>query len=217
MFTFYYGDTNLSLNSAIEYFRESCRDIQMAPSAEIAQGRRQSLEDYQKHYYAAASRMRSDEMEYVLMQKDFAQSELDERLWRKWYYYPDILTHAKNVLHITGERVTREALKSLLWDSYSDEYTLSDEDMVFNKDSFRRKFSDYLYGKVCTIVDSAKIVGTMTESQAKIVSFYLSWGTTSDIHSLTEKGLKSYTIGRGETLKREQVNAWYPKKTQAAA
>jgi len=80
MFTFYYGDTNLSLNSAIEYFRESCRDIQMAPSAEIAQGRRQSLEDYQKHYYAAASRMRSDEMEYVLMQKDFAQSELDERL-----------------------------------------------------------------------------------------------------------------------------------------
>lgn len=81
MFTFHYGNVNMSLCAQIGYFRQRCHDIQMVPN----KGDTYFSEDLERDRKTASNKRR-DQIEFALMKQEYINSHPDAS-WRSFSDY----------------------------------------------------------------------------------------------------------------------------------
>lgn len=227
MFTFHFGDRNMHLGHVISNFQQRCIDIQMAPTLEEAQKLRDSLALDQKYINEWATQMRSDEMEYALMQKEFAQAQLDAALSYTYvdygktkHNYYNILRGAINLIHITGgEESNPETLRNLLGEEmYEKIQNIQSVRRSFDQSVFRSEFNSHLSWLANDAFAEARKNWVMTDAQAKIISFYLTEWDTSDLRSLRSDFLERSKVFRGGVqLTILDIQTLYPRDLAQAA
>lgn len=87
MFTFHYGNVNMSLGSQIDYFRQRCHNIQMLPDKRDAY----FLEDLERDR-GIVSAIRRDQVEFALMKQEYNDTHQDA----SWKSFPDYLALVAN-------------------------------------------------------------------------------------------------------------------------
>jgi len=87
MFTFHYGNVDMSLCAQIDYFRQRCHDIQMVPDKKDAY----FSEDLERDREATSAR-RKDEIEFALMKQEYSDTHKDA----SWKPFSDYLAFTAN-------------------------------------------------------------------------------------------------------------------------